>query len=87
MRAKNAMSDLIRGQGRLPLRPMPSFVVGLAPVSVPVGWGCGGGGGGAPRTGMGVVATMRVRGVDRGRAGGGGILDCALFFFGRSFQR
>lgn len=60
MRAKKFISALIRGQGRVPLRPMPSFVVAVAGPRVGVG--------------IGVVATMRVRGGERG-----GILFFLLF--------
>lgn len=53
-RAKKLMSAFMRGQGRVPFWPIPSlgraFCGGV--VVVVVGWG------------IGVVATMRVRGVD-----------------------
>lgn len=52
-RAKKDMSAFMRGQGRVPFRPIPSFG-GAFWVGVDGGW-CG----------IGVVATMRVRGVDK----------------------
>lgn len=60
MRAKKFISALIRGQGRVPLRPMPSFVVAVAGPRVGVG--------------IGVVATMRVRGVSE-------VAFCSFFCF------
>lgn len=59
-RAKKERSAFIRGQGRVPFRPMPSFGREESLLEREEGvW----------RTGTGVVATIRVRGVF-----GGGIL-------------
>jgi len=52
-RAKKDMSAFMRGQGRVPFRPIPSLGWAFW-VDVDDGW-----------WGIGVVATMRVRGVDR----------------------
>lgn len=72
-RAKKLMSALMRGQGSVPLRPMPRRVVGLS-----VSWSCVVGRGVVDAARMGVVATIRVRGRvwGSGWVVGGGILVC-----------
>lgn len=71
-RAKKLMSALMRGQGRVPLRPIPRRVVDVS-------FGSCGLRGVEDATRIGVVATIRVRG--REWLVGGGILDDFAFSF------
>lgn len=73
-RAKKLMSALMRGQGRVPLRPIPRRVVGVS-------FGSSGLRDVEDATRIGVVATIRVRGRECGSEwlAGGGILDGFAF--------